>query len=307
MSEKIRLSPSQIDTLDRCAVQWFLGYVAKVRLKPSGKMSQGDAVDTGVTYNYERKIRSGADEPKSVIQDVVAETFERKKKETFFEPDEKPDKLKDGAIRLVGVYHEAVSPKVQPIAVQQSLNLEFPDQNYEVVQYADVLEDGRVRDTKVSGRRMNEEAAKSSFQLTSYAVGYETVMGSLPNEVVFDRLLRDAKGTPLQQVRAKVDAIDREGYLHKLKAVASRITAMEQEPLGLIYPADPARPNSPCSWCGFKRICLPAGKPWWKYLQGEEGIELARTEARKVLTEQRIASRISSSIKSDESPDMGGE
>lgn len=301
MSDKIRLSPSRIDTLDRCSLQEFLSYEAKIKLRPSGKMIQGTAVDDGLSHNYRQKIVSGSDMLPGDVKEIVAAKFEEHATEACFEEDEKPGKLKDQAVHVTGVYQALVAPAVQPLAVQESLNLDFPNQNYEVMQYADVIEQGVVRDTKVTGRRMNEAAARGSFQLMLYAIGYESQMGELPQQIVFDRLLRSAKkgAQPqdfLQQVSTEPSTVDRQGVLLKLQAAAKRIELSRQEPLGLIYPADPAKPNSPCSWCGYAKMCVPAGKPWWRYLL-PDGIELARSEARRILTEDRLALKVEKDVR----------
>jgi hypothetical protein len=56
----LRLSPSSIQTYRRCSLQWFFAYVAKVKLKPPGKVTQGRAVHRGIEAGLKEKQWSGA-------------------------------------------------------------------------------------------------------------------------------------------------------------------------------------------------------------------------------------------------------
>lgn len=275
VTEPLRLSPSAISTYRRCSLQYWFAYVAGVRLKPRGAMTQGRAVHKGIEVALGEVLEAGALPPVSVVQDVVVEEFDRLLPETYWDDSERPDVLRAGAVRLATLHHARVAPRITPVLVEHRMEAVLPTVvgPTRLVMVVDVVEPDAVRDTKVSTRRVDPAYLRTDFQLQSYAVAAEG-LGIRMRAVRVDRLI-DAREPQVQSVEMPVRDADRGRVAAVVNAVAAGITA------GVYVPVDDIRI---CGWCGYRPICW--GKPWWRYLvDPEEARKAARQHLASMLVE----------------------
>jgi CRISPR/Cas system-associated exonuclease Cas4 (RecB family) len=276
----VRLSPSSIQTYRRCSLQWWFAYVARVRLKPAGKVTQGRAVHRGIEVALKEKQRSGALPPRSVVQDAAVEEFDRLAELTWWEQPGEARAMREETPRLVGLHHERVAPEIQPLLVEHYLCAPAGEAELEmVVDCVDATPNGgvRVRDHKVRRQRTSPDQLRTDLQLAAYTVGLEQA-GHTVEEVRLDQLLAlrrpevDSHTLP----RAEVDT-------QRVERVASRVARAIR--YGVFHPVDDVRV---CGWCGYRSICW--GRAWWKYL---EDPELARRAAREHLAGRVLEGTIS--------------
>jgi CRISPR/Cas system-associated exonuclease Cas4 (RecB family) len=271
----LRLSPSQIATYRRCSLQWWFAYVARIKMKPRGVMTQGRAVHRGVQVGLDEKRETGALPPVSVVQDATAEAFDRDAPLTIWEDGERPEALKDQAVALAALHHREVAPSIDPLFVEHQLQATLED-GLQVTMIADVVEaDATIRDHKTSSRRIDPESLRTDVQLAAYTLGFEQTLGMPIRAVRLDRLIT-TKTPQIQQEeipRAQVDTA-------RLQAVASGVaTAIERR---VFVPCDDVRV---CGWCGYRPICW--GARWWEYLK-DGGIDVARDAAARALHDQLL-------------------
>jgi CRISPR/Cas system-associated exonuclease Cas4 (RecB family) len=257
-----------------------------VRLKPAGAITQGRAVHRGIEVALREKMRNGALPPRSVAQDAAVEEFDRLARETWWEQPDEARVLREETPRLVGLHHERVAPEIQPLLVEHYVSARVGEAELDmVVDCVEQVDGGgvRVRDHKVSRRRLSPDQIQTDLQLAAYTAGIEQ-LGHRVEEVRLDRLLAlkrpevDSHTLP----RAEVDT-------QRVERVASRVARAIR--YGVFHPVDDARV---CGWCGYRAICW--GRAWWRYLDDPE---LARRAAR-----EHLAGRVlEGTVSQDDMPD----
>jgi hypothetical protein len=116
-------------------------------------MTVGRCFDEAMNLNYSHKIKTGKDEKVSVVKDFFNDTFKLEAEAAQFEPDEKPDELKDSGIKTTGVFHKKICPRVKPKEVQVRDYVQFSNVNYELAVVVDLVAEGDiVIDNKYAGK-----------------------------------------------------------------------------------------------------------------------------------------------------------
>ncbi len=248
MLPKSHLSVSQINTYIRCPLQYKYRYIDGLILPPKSALTKGKSVHKGVEYNYSQKIESHEDVKLSEVQEVVAAEFETLAPETEFEKDEDPGKVKDETISLATLYHKEVAPTVQPVAVEQKVEVEFENTPYSLLGYIDVLDDqGYIRDTKTASKSPSENEINKSLQLTAYAMAHRTLYGKEEAGVKLDYLVQ-TKTPKVVTLEGKRTQKDIERFLKTMGIVAHAIDNQIFYPNENNYLCGPEK-------CGYWEIC----------------------------------------------------
>lgn len=247
MLPKPHLSVSQINMYLRCPAQYKFRYIDGLILPPKTALTKGKSVHKGIEHNYTQKIETFQDVKLSEVQEVTAAEFEALAPETDFEGAD-PGKVKDETISLVTLYHKNVAPTVQPVAVEQKVEVEFENTPYTLLGYIDVLDDnGYIRDTKTAAKSPSENEVNKSLQLTAYAMAHRTLYGKEEAGVKLDYLVqtKTPKVVTLEGKRTQKD-IDR--FLKIMGMVAH---AIENQ---IFYPNENNYLCSPDK-CGYYHRC----------------------------------------------------
>ena len=77
--------------------------------------------------------------------------------------DDKPGEMKDKGAALVGVYHQQVSPRIQPTAVETKFSVELPGVPVPVIGFMDLTTEPTVIERKTAGRA--EKKPKPDWRL----------------------------------------------------------------------------------------------------------------------------------------------
>ncbi len=218
-------------------------------------MSLGSAVDTGITHNYEQKIKSEADLPTDDVLDAFSTDFEARKGETQWGKDEKVGDVKDDGVRVIKVYQDEIAPTVQPVATQQKVRLEIPNFDYDLLIVPDVEQTGNIiRDTKVVGKSPpgvksgNPQPQPHHFvQMTAYAMATAARTGEPTKGGVVDYLV---KTKTAKVVPVPVSFTERD-YTYFKNMIA--LTARQIETKIFV----PNRQSTLCSrkYCGYFNEC----------------------------------------------------
>lgn len=125
------LSATQLAMFQRCPEQYRRRYVLGEKERPGAALVWGSADHYAHEQNFIQKIKSGEDIPVREVQEAFAEGFyasvERNGGESEVEwGDEKPGDVLDAGARLVAVYHQQVSPSVQPLQVEREFSVDVP-------------------------------------------------------------------------------------------------------------------------------------------------------------------------------------
>lgn len=244
------ISPSQINTYLRCPAQYYFRYIKGLIMPPSASLTKGKAVHAGNEFNYRQKIESKTDLPVSRVLDYTASAFDEFAQETDFEGKDKGKEL-DSTIQLTKLYHEEVAPSVQPVAVEEKVEVSFDNTEYTLLGYIDVLDDnGNIRDTKTTGRTPSEETIANSLQLSAYSLAHRQLTGKEENSIVLDYLV-STKQPKLVQFKAKRSQQEIDRFLKIMGIVAHNISCQN------FYP----NPTN--------QLCNPKACGYWNTCKGE--------------------------------------
>lgn len=175
------LSATGLKTAMRCAEQYRRVYVKGQRKAPSLAMISGRADHKAIETSMVQKIETNIDLP---VNQVMAEYLGRLEEEVeavggIKELEDKPDVRVYDHVRKVGEigvgqYHRLVSPRVNPIAVEENFEVQVPGVPVPIVGYLDLVafagKDGALRiiDRKTSKRAPWQIAPDWRFQASMY-------------------------------------------------------------------------------------------------------------------------------------------
>ena len=243
------LSKSSVSTYLRCGQQWYYAYVMKIRRPPKVKQAIGLAAHAAIELNMGQKVASKIDVPEDVVLDVFADEWDAMAPDIELDDDITDKKVaKDNGIRVVRKYHTDVAPGIQPAWVEEPVMFAINGVPYSG--WIDLVDDeGRVRDTKTSGKSPGKASRDHVLSMIGYALAYRQRTGKVESEVVIDTLVylkRDTKYVPIASGGPVTrDAI--QTFASVIQGVAEQIEEGRFLPTGLM--------NNACSWCGYRDIC----------------------------------------------------
>jgi len=133
------LSPSSMAKFQKCPEQWRRQYLNKEWDRSSASTVIGHANHAAAEVNYRQKTETGDDLPMGDVELAYAEAFDSevegvggndeidwKMGSGQYETRLKPGQAKDLGVPLTRKYHEAVSPHIQPVGVEEWFTIEVP-------------------------------------------------------------------------------------------------------------------------------------------------------------------------------------
>ena len=251
------VSPSQIEMFRRCSMQYFYRYIKKMVKPPRAAMTLGSSVDAAVNAYYQTKLEKGAEEPLSVLTDVFMESLREREQET--EWNEPLPLIESDGLKLVKEHRETLAPATEPIEIQKELVVEFTDQPFTFLGYADLIASRsgikQIIDLKVTGSSISEDVAQYHPQLTAYHAA-QAATGEAIGVVALDVCVRPkkAKLAQCQTIVGSRNPADDNRYWKTVRVIYDAIKA------GIFYPAPRAtgnRSNWVCTpqYCGYFQIC----------------------------------------------------
>jgi putative RecB family exonuclease len=240
------ISVSQIKMFLRCPLQYKFRYIDNLKIPPTSSLTLGKSIHSALEGNYRQKIESKQDLPMIQVTNMFADSWESQVKETTFSEDEKAGTIKDDGVKMVKVYHDQISPTIQPKLVEKEFNLSFENVRYTLKGIIDLVDsEGTIIDHKTSKRSMVPDEVTSNIQLTCYSLAYRAIFSAEEKELRFDVMVRN-KTPKIQQIQTTRTQADIDRFL-KLMGYVSK--AIEQ---GIFYPCED---RQTCSWCGYRDIC----------------------------------------------------
>lgn len=243
----IEYHQSSINMFLKCPRQYMFRHLENLVLPPKGALTLGSSIDAAVTSNYEQKINSKKDLSINDVVDTYSTAFDKRSTETEW-ADENPGECKDLGVKMLKVFHEEASPKIQPASVQEAFRIET-DAGYALGGTLDLVDTNTViRDTKTSKANYSEDAVSDSLQATMYDFAMETKTGKKPKAFAFDVITKH-KVPRYQEVIGNVSLGQRERMFGAINIMHSQINRGEFQyaPEGAWW----------CSkdWCGYWSRC----------------------------------------------------
>jgi CRISPR/Cas system-associated exonuclease Cas4 (RecB family) len=267
-AQRPHTSYSQLETYRSCSLKYYMRYVEKRPSPPKLVLAKGKAGHAAIEKNHHKKAKDdiGITKPDllQTFSDVYdSETFEISRDE--LEPEEDIGKTKDDVIDSLTVYHHKTAPKIHPIAVELSFNLDLPateDYQYPiriVNGRIDLVDSAGIFDAKFAGRRKSQADVDETWQLSLYDRVFTEMTGmqtpglgfmvftppgmSAKNPAPADVqiLMRSKEEMAPEQRARRWDRLE-----HTLRTTQKAIDA------GIFMPADDPKT---CSWCEYRTVC----------------------------------------------------
>ncbi len=252
------LSVSSIELLFKCPKAFEYRYIDKIKTPPKAGMARGKAVDAAVNVDLEAKMSTGSLLPEEQVIDTARDTLERE----WVEVEDTEDKPVDEVVSLARLYHGAVAPKVEPTAVQHHWRMHVNGMR-DLVGFIDVMEPGRIRDTKTAKKSPRRDEADVSFQLDMYSL-YDRVANAQTPTRHLDYLVANKTPKLVQLESAAPTLAEIQPTLERIAAANKAIDA------GIFPPAPTLAWWCSASWCGYHARCPYAKKPTTISLSGLE-------------------------------------
>lgn len=249
------VSVSQLNTFSQCQGRWFFRYHPDFLLKtpPNAYLTQGQAVHKAQEVNYLQKIESREDLPVDDVCEACADEFQRRAPDTEW-ADKDPGQYLDQSVALAKLYHTVVAPDVQPVGVEEPIDVPLCGTN--LIGFMDVRQAGDIiRDTKTTGKTPKASIFNDSLQLAGYDYAHRVIHNRPPSQMVLDYLVTTK--TPKYDPRSGVKTEEEiQRFLYVANAAISR--------MNLIYGAweknlpvlcEPGFYGCSPEWCGYWDIC----------------------------------------------------
>ncbi len=219
-TKKPHISYSQMGMWSRCGVQYFYRYRKGLKVPPASALTQGISCDVAINVNYEQKIKSWEDLPQDDVKDAYVTEFDKRKQDTDWQKDEKPEDMRAHGIKIVETFRADVAPNIQPVSVQEKLWVPFEGFPVDLVGVIDVTAladkekpDGPIiiRDNKTTAKSPPSTGGFANeadrLQLALYSLGNRAKTGKIEAGVAVDYLvkLKEPKAVTVEDVITESD------------------------------------------------------------------------------------------------------
>jgi len=229
----------------RCPLQYKFRYIDGLKIPPPSTITLGKTIHQTLEENFSQKIKTQKDLPLEYLKDYFSDIWDIEAKETQFEEDEKPGKVKDEGINLVSIYHKTHSPHIIPISVEEEFELEFENSPLKLKGYIDLIDkDKTIIDHKIKQRSMIQQDAEQDPQLTAYYLAYKIKNQKPPKGLRFDVIVR-TKTPKIQKILISKTDQDTTRFLKILTQITKAIKS------GIFYPNE----SFYCNVCGYRELC----------------------------------------------------
>jgi len=247
---KSHISYSQIGCYLDCSFKHFLRYHEGIIAPPKAVMTLGGSYDFAHSHNFKQKIESHIDLKEAEVLDAFTTNFDVQRKETIWLPGEKADSFRAEGIGLVKKYHNEISPKIQPIAVQEKITVNFSNLDVEFWAIPDIITNSRlIIDDKVTGKTPTQEDADKSLQASGYSLAYRAKYNKIERGFIFHNMLRRKSGARFLPIPTKRT----EKQINRfIKIIGHVIHGIREQ---IYHPCNPKCWWCSEAWCGYYEIC----------------------------------------------------
>lgn len=149
------LSASRLNKFATCPESFRRRYVLGEMEPSNPNLVWGSADSYAAQVNYAQKIDSHEDLPVGDVKEAFAAGFDNavnQAAEMDWEGEQRGEIL-DAGVKLAAAYHEQIAPLVQPIAVEERVELEVPGVPVPLIGFFDLAEAEHTIERKTSGRK----------------------------------------------------------------------------------------------------------------------------------------------------------
>jgi PD-(D/E)XK nuclease superfamily len=258
-------SASSLRMLKVCPEQYRQRYILGRKERPSERWTLGTAVHSAIGHSHRQKIETHEDLP---VPEVIEffhdaawpEAVEKDGGENEIEwGGFKPDDVRRDGERVTAAYHTVVSPRVQPLAVEQKIEFVVPGVPVPFLGYIDVEEERNNVDLKTGKQVQRKPDANWRTQGTIYAAfknkptHFHSVSRAQTPSIATPRESDEMIVQPDEMQRQYIEKVLRD-YAAQVEWYYNRFGADEPWPTtGVLmdYKGGPV-----CNYCGFRKWCV---------------------------------------------------
>ena len=241
------ISVSQVNTFQRCGLQYYFSYIEGIKTLPNDAMLRGTAIDTSANEHFNEKSLNEIGITENNFIDMAVATHDEKSDDTDFlenTKDESRDKTANASKTYHNVHGQIIKPKLNENGDMptQIKILEDIGDNVTLMGFVDlVTDDDTIVDTKVrkADKGIDVEA---NLQLQTYA----TVINADKVGIASVTTAKDPKATYYGGVSNKTT---KERAIQRIKSVSAAIDS------NIFLPAPEGSWVCSEKYCGYWNMC----------------------------------------------------
>lgn len=243
----------------RCPKQWEFRYLEGIKMPPGIAAHVGSGVHKASEIDLVAKRDTGNHEPESVVLDAAAYGYEKRLKQDgiFLSREDAPNakKLmgegKDQTVSLAKVWYKDVAQTIEPMLIEQAITMEVENLDVPLMGIVDLVETNHaLRDLKTAGKKMSQNDADASTQMTMYRELVKHHTGKYPTSIGFDVLVK--KKTPeAQRIETVRNNSDFDSLILRAQLMLKQINT------GIFGPADTGSWICQSRFCGYWSSMCP--------------------------------------------------
>ena len=239
------ISVSQVNTYQRCGIQYYFSYIEGIKTTPNDAMLRGTSVDTSANSHFSKKAINETGITEDNFVDMAVATHDEKSDDTDFlenTKDQSRDKTASASKTYHSVHGQILKPKVSDTEPTQIEIFQDIGDNLTLKGYVDlVTADDVVVDTKVRKADKGIDV-ETNLQLQTYA----TILGSSKVGIASVTTAKEPKATYYGGISNETT---KKRAMQRIKSVSSAIDS------NIFLPA--AEGSWICSekYCGYWNMC----------------------------------------------------
>jgi len=174
-------SYSQLNTYLMCPLRYKLQYVELIQPAfTTAALAFGSAVHEAVAAFYKQHLLGESLRPDQML-DVYRQAWNsRNGADVRFFNGDGEESLREKALQLVTVFHQAFDPAVEVLGMEEFFEVRLTESVPPFHGYIDLIEltpQGRttIVDLKTAGRKLTKAQVKTNLQLTAYSIGAQAL------------------------------------------------------------------------------------------------------------------------------------
>lgn len=251
MMSELVLSPSRVNTFERCQLQYAYRYLEGIVKPPSVAAVIGTATHKSVEADLKHKFSEGELLPDDAVSDAARDAMENRWGEIGDSEGMKKGEAVDVTVGLAKLHHTDVAPEIEPVAIERAVGIQIST-DIRMTGHIDVVVDSAIRDTKTIGKTPSAMKGDHFNQGQLYAIAVMVEDGELPTEISIDYLVKNKKPKAVSHT-VKIDERTAQVALDRL-ALTSRVIANAIE-TGDFLPAPADSWTCSEKWCGYWNEC----------------------------------------------------
>lgn len=262
-------SPSSLGMFQRCPEQYRQRYILGVKERPTSNLTLGTSIHNTFEHNLIQKVESHTDLP----TDEVVEYYLDKGWPDAIARDGGTDEIewtrdeneaRDVGAKMARVFHEQVSPRIQPVTTEEEFTLEWggPRPLFGKIDCTTELD---VHDWKTSSKKVNKMKPAWRLQGGIYMaakqkpVSWDIVTSAKEPSVVTPFESEDLRQPySIEAVKNTLFVVDR--IVWAINEMHAKFSDDPQDPTtSKPWPMLGFGGDSACGWCGYKKYCAAWG------------------------------------------------